>query len=175
MDKSFEILIKEHRDMMLSYARALLAEGSHQAEDVVQEACIVAYLQLEDFDQSRSFPKWLRGIVRYKVMESQRAWKRQPWVTDPHVIEGMEDVYQTFDQVRIEDNWRDRIALIEKCVSQLNDQMRRTVELVYQFGMPLKAVATEMSTTIMAAGQRLSRARKLIRICVQRQMKLGEV
>ena len=158
--------------MMMSYASALLAGDAHQAEDVVQEACLTAYKKLDHFDENRSFPKWIRGIVRNKVLESKRSAFRRPLVEDPDVIEGMEEVYSLFDRPEEDEGWQDRIELLRFCVEKLHPPMRDVVKLFYQAGLSLKEIAATLTVNVMTAGQRLSRSRIQIRRCVTRQLSL---
>lgn len=174
MDKSFEILIDEHRAMMLTYASALLHGDTHQAEDVVQEACIAAYKHLNRFEKGRNFSKWLRGIVRNKALESKRSSCRRPFIEDPSVIEGLEEIYQMFDKQKSDEPWNDRLICIRKCISKLNEPMRRVVELFYDAEMSLKSIADRLKINQMTAGQRLSRSRKMVRNCVSIQLKIEE-
>lgn len=172
MDKSFEILLKEHRHMMLTYASALLGGDRREAEDVVQEASLVAFKRLDSFDVNASFPAWLRGIVRFKVFESRRALARSPIMKDPDVIQGMEDVFQAFDQPYADEEWLERITILQECILKLKDPMQRVVNLFYKSGKSLKEISAKMSINIMTAGQRLSRARKLIQSCAERQVRI---
>ena len=55
--------MQEHYQMLFSYAVTLCKEAS-LAEDVVQETFVTAYQQLNDFDCSRDFGAWIRGIAR---------------------------------------------------------------------------------------------------------------
>lgn len=172
MDKSFEILIGELRPMMLSYASALLSGDAHQAEDVVQEACLTAYQNLDRFDEGRSFPKWIRGIVRNKVLESRRGASRRPLVQDPTVIAGMEDVFGMFDRPRADEGWLDRIELLRHCINRLRRPMRDVVKLFYQSGLSLDEVGRKLGIQSVTAGQRLSRSRKQIRVCVAARLRV---
>ncbi|ADE55812.1 RNA polymerase sigma factor [Coraliomargarita akajimensis] len=166
MQKAFEILIAEHRDMMLSYASTLVAGDAHQAEDIVQEACIAAYKNLEKYDINRSFPKWIRGFVRYKALDSKRAAYRRPMIEDPDVIQGMEDVFSMFDQPKEDESWKERLSLLRACTNKLNPGMREVVVLYYQIELSLKGIAEKLAINLATAGQRLSRARKLLRNCI---------
>jgi RNA polymerase sigma-70 factor (ECF subfamily) len=170
MEKSFEILIDEHRDMMLNYASALLYGDAHQAEDVVQEACIAAYKHLDRFETGRSFSKWLRGIVRNKALESKRSSCRRPFIEDPDVIEGLEEVYLMFDKQKADETWNERLSYIRRCINKLNEPMRHVVELFYDAELSLKSIAERLQINPMTAGQRLSRSRKMVRNCVSMQL-----
>jgi len=166
MEKSFEILLNEHREMMLSYASALLGGDSHEAEDVVQEASVTAYRKLDDFDVSRNFARWLRGIVRNKVLENRRYAQRRPLVLDPDVISGVDDVYSLFDRSKGDQSWLDRVDILKQCVAKLKEPMRVVIERFYGVGFSLGEIAGQLGLNAMTVGQRLSRSRKLIRECV---------
>ncbi|MBU4200620.1 MAG: sigma-70 family RNA polymerase sigma factor [Verrucomicrobia bacterium] len=62
-DQSFEILVNTYKDMVFCFARGLLNDPG-TAEDVAQEAFVVAYKNMAKFDASRDFGAWIRGIVR---------------------------------------------------------------------------------------------------------------
>lgn len=156
--------------MMLNYASALLYGDADQAEDVVQEACIAAYKNLDRFESGRSFSKWLRGIVRNKALESKRKSCRRPFVEDPDVIEGLEEVYMMFDKQKSDESWNERLQHIRKCISKLNEPMRHVVELFYDAEMSLKSIADKMRINPMTVGQRLSRSRKIVRNCVSMRL-----
>ena len=170
MDKSFEILLNEHRDMMLSYASTLMGNDTHAAEDVVQEASLIAYRKLETFDTSRNFAKWLRGIVRIKVLENKRYTRRRPLILDPDVVSGIDEVYGLFDRPKTCETWLDRVHLLRSCVEKLNHPMRVVVEYFYRSGLSLREIAERMRLNEMTVGQRLSRSRKLLRHCVETQL-----
>lgn len=157
--------------MMLSYAVTLVNGDYHLAEDVVQDSCLVAYRNLERFDVQRgSFSRWLRGIVRNKVLESNRKISRAPFVHDPLVIEGMEEVYGLFDQPGVDAGWRDRLEIIHECIHKLKESMRTVVLQFYYSGNSLREISEKQSINVMTVGQRLSRSRKLIRVCVEQKL-----
>jgi len=166
-EKSFDVLIQEYRPMMLSYAVLMMKGDKHRAEDIVQEASLTALNNLERFDTSRSFPKWLRGIIRNKSLEDYRKHGRAPLTEDPAVIEGMENVYSKFDTPQAEENWHARISVLQDCVAHLNPRMRQTVEMFYKNKCSLAEISHQLSVNVMAVGQRLSRARKLIKSCIE--------
>ena len=58
----FDILVHEHADMLAAYLRTLLGRDS-SLDDIFQETMLVAWRRLEDYDRSRPFAPWLRGIA----------------------------------------------------------------------------------------------------------------
>jgi len=172
--KSFEHLLSENRSMMHSYASTLLSGDSHEAEDVVQEATLTAYDKFHDFNQGKSFSKWIRGIIRYKVLESRRGTDKRPLSQDPDVINGIDDIYRLIDQVSSTDQWSKKLEVLDHCVAKLKKPMRTVIEKFYQFGYTLDEIAGQMNLNIMTVGKRLSRSRAKIRNCVTQKIKFED-
>jgi RNA polymerase sigma-70 factor (ECF subfamily) len=60
----------------------------HLAEDVLQEAAVIALRKLDDFDASTSFTAWMGQIVRYVALNSARRRGGSPVVhIDPAAFE----------------------------------------------------------------------------------------
>ncbi len=170
MEQAFDILAEQFRPMLTTYLKALLRDQT-LVEDVTQETLLAAYRSLEKFRKGENFGAWLRGIARNKVLENRRATMRRPLVVDSRVIEGMEDVYSMFDApLPIGGAWNEKLEMIQACVEKLSGTLRDAVELVYRKGCSLRDAAQALNTTREAAGQRLSRARDLIRKCVALQV-----
>src|SRR5579864_2022409 len=62
---AFSLLARRYQEMALGYALTLVHDY-HLAEDVMQEALLVAYLNLPALHDDARFPSWLRGIVRFQ-------------------------------------------------------------------------------------------------------------
>jgi len=171
MVKAFEILVEQHRPMLLSYARALFYGDQHAAEDLVQEVFLAAHHRLDTLRQGENFGRWLRGIARNKALESHRAARRRPVVADSRVIEGMDEVYTVLDATLLgEEQWHERLQRwVRHCVERLSRRLKDAVVRVYKEGMSLREAAAAENMSSAAVAQRLSRARKLIRKCVQDQ------
>jgi len=167
MSKSFDILAAEYRPMVLSYLRAVLGD-EHLAEDLTQETFLAAHRKIDSFDTKRNFGAWLRGIARNKVLHDRRVVARHPLVVDTCVVEGMEQVYTLFDEVQ--GPWDTRIQGVRRCVGQLNDNLRSAVVAVYGQGQTIREAAGRMGISFEAAAKRLSRARELVRDCVERSI-----
>jgi len=172
LETAFEILVEQYRAMLLCYARALLNGNDHDAEDVVQETLITAHGRLDSFRHGENFGRWLRGIARNKVLESHRAARGRQAIVDSRIIEGIEDVYGMFDPSSLgEEQWLERVRrLLRGCVERLRRPLREAMARVYEEGMSLQAAADALKSSRAAVAQRLSRARDLVRQCVQASM-----
>lgn len=170
LDRSFEVLAAELRPMLTCYLTGILGD-SHLAEDLAQETFLAAHRSLDRFEPGQNFGAWLRGIARNKVREQRRAAARRPLVVDSRIVEGMEEIFTVFDRPAPGgDSWGERLDVVRICIGKLKSGMRRTIECVYQRGHSLQETAAELDSSVAAVGQRLSRARTLIRQCVARQL-----
>ena len=171
MDTAFEIQMGQYRPMLLSYARALMYGNQHEAEDVVQESLLAAYQRLETLRQGENFNRWLRGIVRNKALESHRAAQGRRVIVDSRIIDGIEDVCTMFDaSSHAEEEWRERLKRqLRHCIDRLSSHLKDTVVRVYGDGLSLREAGAALKASPAAVAQRLSRARELIRKCVQDQ------
>lgn len=171
MDKAFDILAEQYRPMLQAYARTLADGDEHVAEDLVQETLVAAHGSLDTFRKGEHFGKWLRGILRNRALGSRRTAIRRPLIVDSRIVEGMEDVYSLLDRPRADAvEWRERLELMRDCVSRLTETLRQTVLEVYVQGLSLKQAGERLGASALTVGKRLSRARDLIRECVQNRM-----
>src|SRR5207244_4127634 len=84
----FEILVREHTDMLTAFLRTLLGRDP-AVDDLFQETMLVAWRRLKDYDRSRPFAPWLRGIAQVLVLEHARkagAARSRVMTTDPHIL-----------------------------------------------------------------------------------------
>ena len=74
----FAILVREHGERLLAYLRASVPSSA--VDDLFQDTVLVAWRRLGDYDRTRPFGAWLRGIARNIVMDfwSRAGRERQP-------------------------------------------------------------------------------------------------
>lgn len=171
MPTALDNLAVQHRAMLLCYAQTLLAGDVHQAEDVVQECFLTAHRRHDDFREGEDYGRWLRGIARNKVLERRRAVASRPVIVDSRVMEGIDEVFAVFDVLSSgEEPWRDRLMRwLSRCLDKLTPPLHDAVDRVYRDGLSLRDAAAVLASSPAAVAQRISRARELIRACVQSQ------
>ena len=161
----FEILAREHADMLAAYLRSLLwAPGA--ADDLFQETMLVAWRRLADYDRARPFGAWLRGIAQRLVLEHHRRGQLTPTTIDPAVLADLDTRYEEFSRAP-GDTFRERAARLAGCMSQLPEQMRSAIEMVYARGMLMAAAALALDASEEAVKKRVQRARQLLAECVR--------
>ncbi|MFN9993272.1 MAG: RNA polymerase sigma factor [Phycisphaerales bacterium] len=160
----FEILVREHADMLIAYIRSLVRDSA-AADDVFQESILVAWKRLDDFDRTRPFAPWLRGIAAKCALASFRTGKVRPITSDPAV---MDAVSRSFERLNATegDSFRDRLASLERCLAKLPESMRECVTLAYSRGMLLKHIAESTGEMEETVKKRIQRARQALADCM---------
>ncbi|MFO0976637.1 MAG: sigma-70 family RNA polymerase sigma factor [Planctomycetaceae bacterium] len=169
MPTALSELVEQYQPMLVAYAHALMKGNSHAADDLMQEAYVTACSRISEFREGADFGAWLRGIARMKALEIWRKDRRSEIIQDPEVLEGIEETFAAFDRQSSSGSWTDEAReRLTNCLSRLNESLRRLVSLIYQGGVEFRAACAELQLSEAAAYQRLSRARELLRQCVQK-------
>lgn len=163
--QAFEILVREHADMLMAYLRAM-AWNDALVEDAFQEAIIVAWRRLPDFDRSRPFAPWLRGIARNTLLGLARKQQRR------HEIAGEAAALHIEEQLaRIEstpaDRFAERMQPLMDCLQRLAPEQREAVELVYAQSLDPRVAASTAGTNDETFRKRLYRARLQLAECLR--------
>src|SRR5262249_9808187 len=72
----FEILMRRHNQRVYRVARAVV-RGEAEAEDVMQQAYINAFLHLNQFEQRSQFSTWLTRITVHEALARRRKHRPQ--------------------------------------------------------------------------------------------------
>ncbi|MEM9658354.1 MAG: sigma-70 family RNA polymerase sigma factor, partial [Planctomycetota bacterium] len=132
---------------------------------------VVAWRRLDDFDQSRPFGPWLRGIARNLVAAHGRTSKRRR--CSAAVVDQIE---ARLDQIsaRHGDTWQEKLAFLEDCVDALPEHYRRVVRLRYFQEQAIQQVSQTLQLSAVAVKKRLQRARSLVMQCINRKLPAWE-
>lgn len=163
----FEILVRENTDMLVTYLRAVVW-NSAVVDDLFQETMLVAWRRLHEYDQTRPFGPWLRGIAARLVMDHARRAKRDLMVCDENVIEYLDRQVQHISQGS-GDTWEEKIAALRDCIAALPEVNKQAIQLRYLEGQATDRVAGLLNVTLEAIKKRLQRARAQLLACLQRK------
>lgn len=168
--KLFEALVREHADMLTVYLRSAVG-NSADVDDLFQETMVIAWRRLDDFDQTRSFGPWLRGIAKKLVLAHHRNAPRRMCV--PLVLDRVE---ARLDQLtsRSGDTWDEKLDVLRACVDNLPDPYRRAVGLRYFQQKAIRQVSESMGLSPDTVKKRLQRARSLVLDCIERKLAATE-
>lgn len=81
----FGVLMARYEEPLLRYVRRISSFDRDDAEDVLQEAFIKAYRNLNDFDHDAKFSSWIYRIVHNQTIDTARKKKTRAAVSiDEH-------------------------------------------------------------------------------------------
>jgi RNA polymerase sigma-70 factor (ECF subfamily) len=164
--KGFEALVREHHRRLLAYALAL-AHRNDVAEDLVQDALLVAHRELGRYDATRDFGAWVRGIIRMKYFE----WTRSNRTTrmSEAQIEAIEAEHREWDRAA-EEGRGDALAALRLCREELGSHVAETLDLFYSAGRSCADIAARLHTTEIVVRKRLQRARDVLAGCLKKRL-----
>ncbi|MCK4565138.1 MAG: sigma-70 family RNA polymerase sigma factor [Verrucomicrobia bacterium] len=159
---AFSELVKRYQ----ANVRACLAvrlHAKHEAEDLAQDAFIVAYRKLDEFDEEKSFGPWIRTIAFNLLRNHWRKHKAIP-------MGGAAELEMLIDKqvaLRYSDkNESNALAALKLCVEKLDEPMRKLVALRYIEGLPVSKLTKMMKVHHSTMTMRLHRIRTQLRGCM---------
>lgn len=165
----FEVLVRDHADALMASIRAGI--GRAHADDVFQETVLVAWRRLADYDRTRPFGPWLRGIARLVALDLMSRQRRMQ-VADPATFDAIERNVAAFERARIEGaepamSFRERLAALDDCLSRLPAMYADVVQAAYRDNLQLADIARATNDNQEAVKKRLQRARALLAHCLR--------
>ena len=161
----FEVLARDHADHLLVFLRAVVRDRS-MVDDVFQETMMVAWRRLADFDRTRSFGAWLRGIGSRVAMDF--AGRRRMIIADPTMLQEIEEHSVAFDGDHAQ-AFQTRMGTLDDCIERLPTDYSQMIQMVYRAELPLRTIAVNLALTEEAVKKRIQRARALLGECLQRK------
>ena len=153
----FGVLIKRYEKKMLRYAKKFLFDYD-DAEDIVQEVFLKAYINIQSFDTGRKFSSWLYRIAHNEFINAIKKKKRQPLsFFDPDTLFPRMISKENADTKA---NERELSQMLDKCLNKLNTKYREPLILYYFEEMSYKEIADVLRVPIATVGIRLQRGKK---------------
>lgn len=168
----FEILVRENEGMLMTYLRAVVRSEA-VVEDLFQETMLTAWKKLGEFDRSRPFGPWLRGIAGRLVMAHYRKTKLDFILGSNEMLEYLSGQIQHVSG-RAGDTWQEKIETLRHCIEALPDHHRQVIRLRYFENEPASQIAETSKVSLEAVKKRLQRARSQLLDCLRRNKLLIE-
>ena len=142
-----------------AFGTALAQVGDfQQAEDVVQEAFVAAWLALPTLVEPAAFPGWLRGIVRHHVCRMLR--HKQMHAVPLTKAEELPSDEQAADHILEQ---RQQAAAALAAISELPDTLREPATLFFIHECSHQDIATFLGLPVTTVNNRLHAARSALK------------
>jgi RNA polymerase sigma-70 factor (ECF subfamily) len=150
---AFEQLVDRHRPVVVRVAARIV--GSHEAEDVSQDAFLRAFHRLEHFRGDAPFRSWLLRITHNAALD--HIGRRRPEPVDPETLDTTESASRPpADQLET----RERIERLERKLHGLSEPHRVVLVLRDAEGLTYEEIADITETPLGSVKGRLHRARR---------------
>lgn len=160
MHARFTVLVAEHQGWLRAYVRSLgVLPGS--VDDVAQEAFLVAYRRFGDYDESRPFAAWLKGIAKLLAANERRRHQRGRLV-EPSLAAALAAVDEAEDE-----DMGQAAQHLNACLERLPAHSRELLRLRYEQEGDATALGAMLGRDGNAVRQALFRVRELVRRCVE--------
>jgi RNA polymerase sigma-70 factor (ECF subfamily) len=168
----FEILMKENADMLLAFLRSAVGDP-HAVDDLFQETMLTAWRRLPDFDRSRPFAPWLRGIAGNLVLAHYREQAHRAIPLDQAALDWLEVRFAKLHELQ-GDGFADKLAALRDCVQSLPDDYRRPVQMRFAQSLSLPEICESLQLATEALKKRLTRAKTKLADCLERKLNIAE-
>jgi RNA polymerase sigma-70 factor (ECF subfamily) len=169
----FEILMRRHNQRVYRIARAVVKDEA-EAEDVMQQAYINAFVHLKQFEDRSQFSTWLTRITLYEALSRRRKVRPQQLASGLDEGENLRDDMESLTSSQ-PDPERQAYAgelgrILEAAVDALPETYRAVFMLREIEGLTTIETASGLDLGEEAVKTRLHRARAMVRRTITKRL-----
>jgi len=164
--QAFAVLVERYQRNV----RACLAvrmNDRFEVDDLAQEAFLVAFRKIKDFDATKAFGPWIRSIAFYQLKNYWRKHKPDP-------VGGSAELQILIDEeiglMYSENNESDSLTALKLCSKKLNEHQQNIVKLHYHQGHSVGELTEKLGIKHSAMTMRLHRIRDQLRQCINENL-----
>jgi RNA polymerase sigma-70 factor (ECF subfamily) len=163
----FETLVREHQAGLRVFIRALGVEEAW-VDDLAQEAFVVAYRRLNDYEGGTDFGKWLRSIARNLVANERRKTARRSRLLPFAVADVLLNQEGGHDTAALDLN--ELLPALKECVGRLTERSRELLHRRYAADENASVLARALRMTSASVRQSLLRIRIEVKACIEKRI-----
>ncbi|MDF1656344.1 MAG: sigma-70 family RNA polymerase sigma factor [Verrucomicrobiales bacterium] len=165
--EAFLRLLSEHERRLGIYVTGLIA-CPQDSQDILQEGKIVMWRQFENFELGTNFAAWARKILFYQILAYRRRSKRDKAETLSDRM--LEMLSEESESVIREQRWEKREEALLQCVTKLSEEHREILHMRYRDESSIERISHRTERTEGAVYRLLSRLRKNLFQCVEKEI-----
>jgi RNA polymerase sigma-70 factor (ECF subfamily) len=157
-------LFVRHQQAVLGYVLSIEPNFA-DAEDIVQEVFLAVSRKAQTWSTGTDFFAWVCAVARYETLHFQRTRGRRTARLDEDVIELLHAT-EAVD----ESQWQHRVDALRRCLGRLAPRAKELVWRRYHAAQMPEQIATGIGWTVNAVRVALTRARGMLRECMEKQL-----
>lgn len=155
--EAFGVLIDRYQAKLLRYGTRFLAR-TEDIEDMVQDAFIKAYTNIQSYDATFPFSPWMYRIAHNTFVNELKKQKRQPWsVFDADTLFPTIAANETADRATLV---AELSTEMEALVTKLDPKYREPLILFFYEELSYVEIADILKIPVTTVGVRINRAKK---------------
>ena len=161
--ENFEPLVDRYEKKLARYVRRLTGLDSESIEDILQEAFIKIYINLNDYDPDYSFSSWAYRITHNEAINYLRKNKKIttiPLETEDEESANLIEMLKSEIDVAEEVSRNDLIQRIRKVISMLPDKYREVLILRYMEDLNYEEISDVLRMPMGSVATTISRAKE---------------
>jgi len=146
---------------------AVRLENKHEAEDLAQEAFIIAFNKINDFKEESAFGPWIRTIA-FNLLRNY--WRKHKPILLGDAAELDILIQEKISLDHSVDYEANRLEALKKCMKKMDKSMRKLLKLRYFEEYSINDLSSELDVSNSALTMRLHRVRKQLQQCIKNQL-----
>lgn len=163
--RGVQSLFVQHMPALRGFVTSLVSDFAI-VDDVIQETFMTVTAKAASYRPGTNFRAWLWTVARLKTLEALRASRARHLALSDDVIDALCAHESALEWDRHETYARHLIH----CLGRLSPKAKLAVEMRYKEAHRTPEIASRMGWTINTVHVALSRARSILRQCVQRRL-----
>ena len=152
----------ENQGRLYAYIATLLPNRD-DAEEVLQRTSLILWRKWDQYDSSKAFLPWARGIAVNEVRNLLRRSERR----NVHLSEPILEMLVAEMDERQDEG---RTAALSTCIERLQHKQKDLLEQCYLGSSGIQTVAQSLGLSPAAVYMRLHRIRKTLAECINREL-----
>lgn len=161
--ETFEHLVDRYEKKLTRYLRRLTGLDAESIEDVLQEAFIKIYVNLNDYDPSYSFSSWAYRITHNEAINYLRKNKKVttvPLETEDEESANLIDVLKSEIDVAADASRNDLVERIREAINMLPDKYREVLILRYMEDLDYQEISDILRMPMGTVATTINRAKE---------------
>jgi RNA polymerase sigma factor (sigma-70 family) len=162
--EDYRILVERYENVAMQWAKRYVGDPS-RVEDIVQEAFVEAYFQLDRLRRPEQFGSWLRSIVKFTAIAWLRRRRATLLVKDVVRVTGG---YQSYSRYEVSTPYDDleqqeREVALSAAIDGISHDHSQVIAMYYYEGYSYQQIADRRHCSVAAVKSMLHRARQQLR------------